>query len=379
MLRNTLIGAQIAFSMVLLLAAGLLLRGLYRAQRLDPGFETKNVASLFLNLQEQGYDVKQATAFVQSLRASTAALSGVIETAQAECAPLSHDFSADFFTVPGHTGRFIVYYNHVSASYFSVAGIPIVAGRSFMAHGRERSVIIVSEAAAQRLWPGQNPLGKILREDTGYEYSVIGVAKDAQVAHLGERDTTYLYFPAAPETSLRLYLLIRFRGRFNVIAKSLRQAVHGLDPGLPVTLIRIEDYLDVWRSPSRVVAALAGVVGVVALLLASIGVYGMVSYNVNRAVREIGIRMALGANHADVIRQIVWRAMQPISVGALTGVALSAAVSRVLSTFLFGLSAHDPIAFLGVPLFLLAVAIIASLVPARRAMRVDPTVALRFE
>jgi len=378
-LRNTLVGAQIAFSMVLLLAAGLLLRGLYQAQTIDPGFETKNVASLFLNLREQGYDVKQATAFMQSLRESAAALPGVIDIAEAECAPLSHDFSADFFTVPGRTGRFAIDYNHVSARYFSVVGIPIVAGRGFTGQGREESVIIVSEATAQRLWPGQNPLGKILREDTGREYSVIGVAKDAQVAHLGERDTSYLYFPAAPEGSLRVYLLIRFQGKFDGIAKGLRHAVRVLDSDLPLSVIRIEDYLEAWRAPSRVVAGLAVALGALALLLASVGVYGMVTYSVNRGMREIGIRMALGANRADIIRRILWRAMRPISIGALVGIALSAAVSRVLSAFLFGLSAHDPIAFVGVPLFLLALAIFASLVPARRAMRVDPTVALRFE
>ena len=379
LLRNTLIRAQIAFSMVLLLAAGLLLRGLYQAQTIDPGFETKRLVAVFLNLREQGYDVKRASALLQKVRASAAALPGVTEVAQAECAPLSHDFSADLFTLPGRTERFAIEYNHVSGPFFAALGVPIVAGRGFNADGQESRSIIVTESTAQRIWPGQNPLGKILRENTGREYSVIGVAKNAQVAHLGEPDPLYLYFPAAPEDNLRVYLLVRFQGRFQPIAKGLRKAVSSVDSDLPITVNRIEDYLDVWRAPSRVVAGLAGALGTLALLLASIGVYGMVSYSVNREVREIGIRIAVGANRVDIVRRILWRAMRPILAGALIGVAASMTVAQVLSSFLFGLSAHDPIAFAVVPLFLIAIAMGASLLPARRATRVDPLVALRFE
>jgi putative ABC transport system permease protein len=142
---------------------------------------------------------------------------------------------------------------------------------------------------------------------------------------------------------------------------------------------KLEDNLEIWRSPSRIVAALSGALGALALLLASIGVYGMVSYSVSRSIREIGVRMALGANGADVMRLVLRRAMRPVLIGALVGLALCAGVSQVLSSMLFGLSAHDPIAFLCVPIFLMAVALLASSIPARRAMRVDPMIALRCE
>ena len=191
--------------------------------------------------------------------------------------------------------------------------------------------------------------------------------------------TSYLYFPAGPEDDSRAYLLVRCQGNFAVIANSLRNAVQSLDRDLPLTMSRLEDYLEVWRAPSRLFVLLSGALGVLALLLASIGVYGMTSYTVNRGVREIGIRMAVGANGTDIMRRVLWQAMCPILIGSLIGIVLSAAVSRVLSSLLFGLSPHDAIAFISVPLFLIAVAIIASLIPARRAMRVDPTVALRFE
>ncbi len=148
---------------------------------------------------------------------------------------------------------------------------------------------------------------------------------------------------------------------------------------MPVDVTRLEDYLEVWRAPSRLVAALSGALGALALLLASIGVYGMVSYSVSRGVREIGIRMAVGANGTDVMSRVLWQAMRPILIGGMVGIVLSAGVSKVLSSMLFGLSAHDPIAFISVPLFLFAVAVFASFIPARRAMRVDPMVALRCE
>lgn len=379
LLRNVLLGAQIALSMILLLAAGLLLRGLYYAQTVDPGFETKDVAAILLNLRAQGYDESRATVFMRRLRERIAGLPGVIEVAQAECAPLSHDFSADHFTVPGRAETFPIEYNHISPGYFSVVGIPIVRGRGFIGEAHDAPGVIVTESTARRLWPGKDPLTRTLREDTGREYSVIGVAKDAQVSHLGELNTSYLYFRAGAEDNLRTYLLIRFQAGFPATAKSLRGAVQSLDADMPVDVTRLEDYLEVWRAPSRLVAVLSGALGALALLLASIGVYGMVSYSVSRGVREIGIRMAVGANGTDVMSRVLWQAMRPILIGGLIGMLLSAGVSRVLSSMLFGLSAHDSIAFVSVPLFLFAVALIASFVPARRAMRVDPMVALRCE
>ena len=379
-LRNTLVGAQIAVCMILLLAAGLLLRGLYYAQTVDPGFEMKDVAAAFLYPKAQGYDETRATAFMGRLRERLAGLPGVSEIAQAECAPLSHDFSADYMTVPGRLDRVLIEYNHVTPAYFSVVGIPIVRGRDFGPGETEDAPgIIVTESTARRLWPGADPLGKTLRQDTGREYSVIGVAKDAQVSHLGDVNAPYLYFPAGPQDNVRTYVLVRFAGSFTPVGKGIREAVRLLDPDMPVDVVRLEEYLEVWRSPSRIVAALSGALGVLAVLLASIGVYGMVSYSVSRCLREIGIRMVLGADRTEVMKLVIEQAMRPVLIGGLAGLAACAAVSHVLSSMLFGLSAHDPLAFISVPLLLLVIALAASYVPARRAMRVDPMVALRYE
>jgi predicted permease len=379
-LLNTLVGSQVAVCMVLLLAAGLLLRGLYYAQTVDPGFDEKNVAQAFFNLRSQGYDEHRATVFIKELRERIAGLPGVVEVAQAECAPLAHDFSEGEFTVPGRAEKIGIEYNHVSPEYFSVVGIPIVRGRGFMAgETRDAAAIIVTEATALRLWPGQDPLGKTLREDSGRRYAVIGVAKDAQVSHLGDANTTYLYFPAGPKDDVRTYLLVRYASGFAGVATGIRVATQSLDRDVSVDVIQLADNLEIWRAPSRIAAGLSGALGALALLLASIGVYGMVSYSVSRSVREIGIRMALGANGADVMRLVLWQAMRPVLIGGLVGVALCAGVSQVLSSMLFGLSAHDLTAFVCVPLFLLAVGLMSSYIPARRALRVDPMIALRCE
>jgi predicted permease len=340
----------------------------------------KDVVAVFLDLRAQGYDKSRATAFLERLRERLAALPGVTEVAQAECAPLSHDFSADYMTVPGRAEKVLVEYNHVTPDYFSVVRIPIVRGRDFTpSETGDAPGIIVTESTARRLWPGEDPLAKTLRQDTGREYSVIGVAKNAQVSHLGELDIMYLYFPSGPQDNLRTYVLVRSAAGLTTTAKDVRNAVDSLDPNVPVDVTRLEDYLEVWRTPSRIVAALSGSLGALALLLASIGVYGMVSYSVSRSVREIGIRMALGADGAEVMSQVLRQSMRPVLIGGLVGVVGCAAVSWVFRSMLFGLSARDPIAFISVPLFLLVVALVASYIPARRAMRVDPMVALRYE
>jgi macrolide transport system ATP-binding/permease protein len=379
-LLNALVGLQVAVCTVLLLAAGLLLRGLYQAQTVDPGFEIRGVATMFLSLGRQGYDQPNATLFMKRFRERLHSIPGVMEVAQAECAPLSHDFSAGEFTVPGRDGTIAIEYNHVSPDYFSLLGIPIVRGRDFMPEEmHDAPGIIVTESTARRIWPGQDPLGKPLRELSGRGYTVVGVAKDAQVAHLGHENTNYLYFPAGPEDNARSYIMVRYATGFDDVAKSIRDAARSIDPSIVLDVSRLEDYLEVWRAPSRIFASLAGALGTLALLLCSIGVYGMVSYSVNRSVRDIGIRMALGANGGSVMRHVLWQAMRPVLFGGTVGVVLSGAVSGVLSSMMFGLGTHDPIAFICVPLFLFSVASVATCIPARKAMQVNPIDVLRCE
>ena len=379
-LRGTLVGAQIAVCMVLLLAAGLLLRALLYAQRVDPGFDVRHVAQAFLNLRAQGYNEAQAETFVQQLRERVAAIPGVSEVALAECAPLSDDHSGDSFSIPERPGDIAMEYNHVSPEFFSLVGIPIVHGRGFgPTDWRDGAAVIVTESTARRLWPGEDAIGRVIREEHGQQRTVIGVAKDAQVSHLGETNTLYIYYPAGPKDGARSYLLVRFNGNFIDTAKAFEDTVQSLAPDIAVNMIRAEDNLEVWREPSRVVAALSGSLGGLALLLASVGVYGMVSYSVSRSVREIGIRMALGADGGQVLRMVLRQAMRPVLIGALVGIAGCAAVSWILTKMLYGLNARDPLAFISVSVFLLLVSLLSSYLPARRAVRVEPVIALRYE
>lgn len=379
-LLKSLVGAQVAVCMVLLLAAGLLLRGLYYAQTVDPGFEIQGVATTLLDLNKQGYNRPHATRFMQQFIERLRAMPGVLEVAQAECAPLSHDFSLDHFTLPGRSDQIPIEYNHITPNYFALTAIAIVRGRSFTPlDTREATSVIVSESTARRLWPGRDPLGQTLRESSGHLRTVVGVVRDAQVSHLGESNSNYLYYPFGTDEDVRNYVLVRYASGYSEVANEIRAAARATDANVSMDVTRLEDYLDVWRAPSRIVAGLSGALGALALLLCSIGVYGMVSYTVNRSVREIGIRLALGASKAAILRQQLRQAIWPILIGSAVGVILSALVSNVLSSMMFGVSPHDLFAFVGVPCFLLAIAALSTVIPARRALAVDPAAALRSE
>jgi predicted permease len=380
-LRHALVGTQVAVSMVLLIAAGLLLRGLYLAQTIDPGFEMKNVAAVSFDLRGQGYDDARAGLFQSQVMDRLAALPGVDAVAEAGNTPLSDSHRGTMFSLPGQAEKYQVEFNEVSPEFFALLGLPITRGRNFTrAEVRTGApVIIVTESTARRFWPNQDALGKILHMERESDMQVIGVAKDARVSHLATSNETYLYLPAGPKQQIRMRWLLHAAGGFASTAAGVGAVIHSLDPGMVVDVAQLEDNLEVWRAPSRIVAIMAGSLGALGMLLACIGVYGVVSYAVSRRVREIGIRMTLGADAREVKSLILRQAMQPVGIGALVGIAGCAAVSRILNSMLFGISAHDPVAFVVVPLILLSVALLASYVPARRATKVDPMVALRYE
>jgi predicted permease len=380
-LRHALVGTQVAVSMVLLIAAGLLLRGLYQAQTIDPGFEMKNVTIVSFDLRGQGYDDTRAGRFQQQAIDRLSALAGVDAVAEAGNAPLSDNHRGTMFSIPGQPGSYQVELNEVSPEFFSLLGVPIVRGRNFTGIEQRTgaAVTIVTESTARRFWPNQDPLGKILHMERERDVQVIGVVKDARVSHLATSNETYLYLPSGPKEQIRMQLLVHSASGFAAAAAGIRAAIQSLDSGLVVDAARLEDNLEVWRAPSRIVAILAGSLGALGMLLACIGVYGVVSYAVSRRVREIGIRMTLGADAREVKSLILRQAMRPVVIGALIGIAGCAAVSQILKSMLFGISAHDPVAFVAVPLILLSVALAASYIPARRATKVDPMVALRYE
>jgi predicted permease len=380
-LRSTLVGMQVAVCMILLIAAGLLMRGLYMAQTVDPGFEMRGITQAIFDLPSQGYSEERARTFQRELIARVAALPGVDGVEQARVTPLNHQFMGTGVTLAGETEARQVEFNIVSPGFFTMLGMPIVRGRGFTKEETQADtgVMVVTESTARRLWPGGDAVGKTLRNFEKKEYQVVGVVRDAQASHLGEPGGIFIYMPAGPKEQANLQLLVHSKSGDSATANGIREAARTLDADLMVDVTKLEENLELWRTPSRIVAALSGALGTLALLLASIGVYGVVSYGVSQRIREIGIRMTLGADGKDVMTLLLRQAMRPVMIGAVVGVAGCAAVSQILSKVLYGIGSHDPIAFIGVPLFLLGIALLASYVPARRATRIDPVVALRYE
>lgn len=383
--RGALVGAQVAFCLLLTICASLLLRGLYAAQTADPGFDYRDVAVASFDLRGAGYDADEAALFQQALLARTAALPGVTGTAFVVKTPLSPGVRGTNMRLAGQDQLLPVNVNNVTPEYFAVLGIPIVRGRTFepaemLATSR---AVIVTEATARRLWPGEEPLGKTLEwpisPDATLGLDVVGVAKDVSVTGLGSVDDRYVYFPAVPLVQTDLQLIARTRADLADTIAAIRAAAAELDPGLVTRVGRLEDNLDVWRTLSGLVATLSGALGALALLLASIGVYGLVSYAVSRRLREIGLRVALGAGTRDVLALVLKQNMRPVLIGAAIGVVACVLVARLLTSLLFGVSTLDPLALGGTTLFVLGVALAASLVPACRALRVDPMITLRYE
>ncbi len=374
-LRGGLVGLQVAVSMMLLIAAGLMLRGLYAAQTIDPGFEMKNILAVSFDLRNQGYEGARAVGFQRDLKDRLAALPGVDQVAQARVTPLSDNHVGTDVTPSGTSREFQIEMNNVSPEYFSLLGLPMARGRTFRPH--EVNVAIVSESAARRFWPGEDPLGKTIKDSWDTVFEVIGVARDEQVSHLGRSNETYVYFPPDEKDAQRSFTLL-VHSTVNQQA-AIRRVFHDLDPNLAVEVTPLEANLEWWRTPSRIVGILAGSLGALALLLASMGIYGVAAFAASRRVKEIGIRMALGADARSVRNMILRQGLRPVFIGAALGIAGCAAVSQVLKSMLFGVSAYDPVAFVGVPMLLIAIAWLATHVPAQRATKVDPTIALRYE
>jgi predicted permease len=380
--RGALVSTQVALCLVLLIATGLLARGLYAAQTVDPGFQAKDVTVAGLDLTRQGYDEVRAREFHRQLGERLRALFGSERVALVDPVPLSGGRFQNSIRPTGQEEPIQSTSATVSPGYFQLLGIPIVQGRGFEeGDTREGSyTAILSESAASRLWPSENAVGKTFQlNDLPTPFTVAGIVRDTQASSLGQTDTVFVYYPGRPDFYRRASVLVRGETGFTSVSTAIRNEVRSFDSNILLRLTRLEDNAAQFQLPARVAAALGVVLGFAALLLASLGIYGVASYSVARRTREIGIRMSLGADAGHVLRMILWQAMRPVAIGVGTGVVVSAAVSRVLSNLLFGVSPVDPVVFIAVPLFLALVALAASRSPALRAVRINPTTALRSE
>jgi predicted permease len=385
-LRGMLVGVQVALCMVLMIAAGLLLRGLYATYTIDPGFAYRDVALISLESAFDGYSAEESEEKRARLVAQLQSLPSVDAVASSDHKPLGDDMSPIEIRLPGEHERDARIGEEMSVSrdYFAVLELPIVQGRGFTeeeavsAVERQPRPAIVSETTARNLWPAGDPIGRMLLSApqgmAGDTLQVIGVAADAQLTSLGRIDPYSVYVAGGGAA-----MLIKSREHSSTILTAIRAAITAVDPTLHLTVLPLEASLGWSRGISGTVTTLFGALGVLALVLASVGIYGVVAYAVTGRYREIGVRMALGATAQNVLGMIVGQTSRPVMIGAVIGVAAAAALSRVLSSVLFGISPADPIGVGGATLLVLGVALSTSVIAAWPAMHGNPTTALRHE
>jgi putative ABC transport system permease protein len=385
--RQLLVIGEVATSLVLLASAGLLLRSLVALQHVDPGFVAEHAVTTELSLPNGRYpDAAAQIAFAQRLVDQTRILPGISSSAVATTLPLSGSNLGLGFTIDGRpqdpaTHPSATYFS-VSPDYFAAMGIRLVKGRTFTRRDEASSpyVVVISEALARKYWPGDNPIGK--RLTIGYNKTgpreVVGIVADVKNLALAEPMQPAFYTPFAQAPWPFLSAVVRTAGDAGAVAGSLRAAIVKLDPDQPVGKVQtVTEYVDRSVSTPRFTAGVVGAFATVALLLAGFGLFSVMAYSVAQRRREIGIRVALGAQAGNVRWMVVGQALRLGSIGLGLGLIGAFAASRVLDSLLFGVSANDPFTFTGVCAMLFAVLMAAAYLPARRATRVDPIVALR--
>jgi predicted permease len=388
-LRNVLVVGQMALSLLLLTAAGLFVRALGRGQQVKPGFDTNNVVTARIDVSASGYDKARARVCYDALKVKLMAVPGVTAVSYARWVPLTNrsagtGISVEGYTPPGdQTGRGMsdVGLGIVAPGYLDVLRMPLVRGRGFTDSDGELAprVAVVNEAFAKQFWPGADPIGRTFRDGRS-AITVVGVTRDAKYSSLNEPLGPFMFIPLAQQWNSSVNVFVRTTGDAAALAPAIREAMRGIDPQLPAPdVLTMNGATSVVLLPQRVAASVTGIMGLLGLLLAAVGLYGVVAYSVSQRTREIGVRMALGASRANVLRLIVREGMQLVIIGTVIGLLVAFGATRVLTRFLFGVSPVDPLVFAAIPLALCAVALVASYLPARRAAATDPLAALRAE
>jgi predicted permease len=390
--RSALLVAQVAGSLMLLIVAGLFVRSLEQAEHMYLGFDPDHVLNVMLDVRQIGYDEARAKAFCRELRERVRAMPGVQSASLAFTVPLQSPSPEAPIYIEGHPlapGQIApeVSFNSIDQAYFETMRVPLLEGRAFQDSDNEtaRPVAIVDQSMARKFWPSQDPVGErfSMKGATGPFIEVVGVSRDGQsLWHFSADPQPYFYLPLAQNFSSFLSLQVRTTVPPESLLLVVQEQIHDLAPDLPIlnagTMQQGVHGLG-GLFMFRLAAALAGVMGILGLTLATVGVYGVVSFGAAQRTREIGIRMALGASRRAVLVAIVRQGLQLTLIGIGSGLAGAFALSRLLRSMLVGVNPGDPGTFIALSLLLIAIALLASYIPARRATKVDPMVALRYE
>ena len=387
--RGALVVLEVALALVLLVGAGLMLKSFMRLMDVRPGFDPHNVLTMYLSLPGARYEKpEQIISFYQQLIAHVAAQPGVEAAGVVNFLPMSGSGGTTAFIVEGRPapkpGQYPEANSRVaSPNYFKALRIPLVKGRVFTDGDRADTprVALINETMAREVFGGEDPLGKVLRTPDGQNPTqIVGVVSDVKHFGLDDAAEPYLYVPHTQSPASGMALVVRTTNEPTTLAAVVRREVQALDKDQPVYDVKnMEQRLAERTSPARLTSFLMGVFAALALVLAAVGIYGVVAYSVAQRTHEIGIRMALGAERRDILLLVVRQGMVLVGVGLALGLGASFLLMRWLASKLFQVSATDPSTFAGVALLLAAIALVACLVPARRATKVDPLVALRYE
>jgi len=394
-LRHAFVVSQVALSIVLVVGAGLFARALQRASEIDPGFDPHGVELATLDLSLGGYTADTGRVFARELIRRVRETPGVQAAALSAVMPLGdRGIGLGGLAVPGvepRNGRrfFDVDWNVITPGYFATMKMALLTGRDFSDADREGtpSVVIVNETAARQWWPRQDALGKTLLQENGRPdapdavrtLTVVGVARDSKYRNLGEDPRPFVYVPIQQQYMSRTVIAAR-SAHGQRLAGELRALLASMNPNLPIVQsLTFDAYSQLGLLPQRIAASVAGSLGLVGVLLAAIGIYGVTAYMVSSRTREIGIRMALGAERASVVRMVLRQGLTLTMIGAAIGLAVAAAASRLLGSLLFGVGATDPLTFIGSTLLFFVVGAAACYVPARRATAIGAMDALRYD
>jgi macrolide transport system ATP-binding/permease protein len=388
--RDVLVTGQIAVTVVLLVMSGLLVRSLLAAQRANVGFRTEGLAIVSADTGMLRYTPAQSRQFWVEAQQRLQALPGVEHVALASRLPFSLNFNRTNIAVPGHQQSPAamgpsINSAIVSTHYFAALGVSVLHGRTFTDADTPDtpSVIVISDAMARRYWPGESALGRVVFErtlDSGRSFEIVGVTADHKLQTVGESPLPAIYFAATQRPSGYHVVMARTSGDEARLLASMRDVLVGLEPALLIMESQtMRGQVAATLFPARVAATLVTIFSALGLLLAAIGLYGVIAFSVARRTRDIGVRMAIGARPADVMSMVMRQGLALAVAGTLVGFLLAAGATRILAGALYGIGAADPVAWGVAAAVLLAIAALANFLPARRAMRIDPSLALRVE